>query len=115
MLFMGMSSLFGSLITLPIALGTMQPGLMERLHATIYPMSYMVLIGTTLAYFLYYYGLVGVSASKASIAFFMKPVLACIFACLYLHEKMNRWTIAGTVIIILSMCLTLIKEKDTSH
>ena len=112
MLFMGMSSLIGSLITLPIALCTMQSGLLDRLHATFVPMSYMVLIGTTLAYFLYYYGLVGVTASKASIAFFMKPVLACIFACIYRGEVMNAWTIAGTVIIILSMSLTLIKEKE---
>ena len=87
---------------------------MERMHATFWPMCYMVLIGTTLAYFLYYYGLSGVSASKASIAFFMKPVLACIFASIYFYPKtqMNAWTITGTVIIVLAMSLTLIKEKS---
>ena len=52
MLFMGMSSLIGSIITLPLALFTMNEGVMERLHATFWPMCYMVLIGTTLAYFL---------------------------------------------------------------
>ena len=111
MLFMGMSSLIGSIITLPIALFTMNEGVIDRMHATFWPMCYMVLIGTTLAYFLYYYGLSGVSASKASIAFFMKPVLACIFARIYLHNVMNVWTITGTVIIVLAMSLTLIKEK----
>ncbi len=111
MLFMGMSSLIGSIITLPLALLTMNEGVMERLHATFWPMCYMVLIGTTLAYFLYYYGLSGVSASKASIAFFLKPVLACIFARIYLHNVMNVWTITGTIIIVFAMSLTLIKEK----
>ena len=113
MLFMGMSSLIGSIITLPIALFTMNENVIERMHATVWPMCYMVLIGTTLAYFLYYYGLSGVSASKASIAFFMKPVLACIFASIYFpNNKMNAWTITGTIIIVLAMSLTLIKEKS---
>ena len=111
MLFMGMSSLIGSIITLPIALLTMNDGVMARLDATFWPMCYMVLVGTTLGYFLYYYGLSGVSASKASIAFFLKPVLACIFAWIYRKEGMNAWTITGTVIIVLAMSLTLIKEK----
>ena len=117
MLFMGMSSLIGSIITLPIALLTMNEGVMERMHATFWPMCYMVLIGTTLAYFLYYYGLSGVSASKASIAFFLKPVLACIFASIYFYpnNKMNAWTITGTVIIVLAMSLTLIKEKTLEN
>ncbi len=113
MLFMGLTSVFGSLITLPFAIivngGLQLDGMMKALPS----MSYMVLIGTTLAYLLYYYGLSGASAFKASMAFFLKPCLACIFAWIYLKNSMNAWTITGTVIIVLAMCLTLnLKKKN---
>jgi hypothetical protein len=51
-------------------------------------------------------------------AFFLKPVLACIFAQiaretgLLRHEKMmNAWTISGTVLIFIAMCLTVLRGK----
>ena len=109
--FMGMSSLFGALITLPSAFivnGGLQ---LDAIFQALPSMCYMVVVGTMLGYLFYYYGLSGVSAFKASMAFFMKPGLACIFAWLYLGNKMNLWTISGTLIIFLAMFLTLNMKK----
>ena len=111
MFFMGMSSLFGSLITLPFAFWINGGLQIDAIQQAFLPMCYMVLVGTMLGYLFYYYGLSGVSAFKASMAFFMKPGLACIFAWLYLGNKMNAWTISGTVIIFLAMLLTLNSKK----
>lgn len=107
MLFMGASSLIGSLITLPLALYYMPDNSIAEIRKVLPEMAYMVLAGTTLAYWLYYYGLSGITAFKASMAFFMKPVLSCIFAWLYLGNVMNVWTICGTAVILVSMCMTL--------
>lgn len=111
MFFMGMSSLFGALITLPFAFWINGGLQIDAIQQAFLPMCYMVLVGTMLGYLFYYYGLSGVSAFKASMAFFMKPGLACIFAWLYLGNKMNAWTISGTVIIFLAMLLTLNSKK----
>lgn len=111
MFFMGMSSLFGALITLPFAFWVNGGLQIDAIQQAFLPMCYMVLVGTMLGYLFYYYGLSGVSAFKASMAFFMKPGLACIFAWLYLGNKMNAWTISGTVIIFLAMLLTLNSKK----
>ena len=111
MFFMGMSSLFGAIITLPFAFWVNGGLQIDAIQQAFLPMCYMVLVGTMLGYLFYYYGLSGVSAFKASMAFFMKPGLACIFAWLYLGNKMNAWTISGTVIIFLAMLLTLNFKK----
>ena len=111
MFFMGMTSLFGALITLPFAFAVNGGLQLDAIQQALPSMCYMVLAGTMLGYLFYYYGLSGVSAFKASMAFFMKPGLACIFAWIYLGNKMNAWTISGTIIIFLAMCLTLNIKK----
>lgn len=125
MLFMGASSLIGALVTFPImivaAMAAENIGITEALRMTtveqwheiikaLPSMSYMVFIGTALAYWLYYVGISGVSAFKASMAFFLKPGLACIFAWFYLHNVMNAWTICGTVLLFCAMLMTLKKS-----
>lgn len=111
MLFMGASSLLGAFMTLPLALYFMPDNSIAEIRKAFPEMCYMVFVGTTLSYVLYYYGLSGLSAFKASMAFFLKPVLACILAYFYAGEVMNAWTIGGTVLIVLAMCMTLNVKK----
>ena len=111
MFFMGMTSIFGALMALPFAY-IMDGGIqLDAIRQALPSMCYMVFVGTTLGYLLYYYGLSGATAFKASMIFFMKPVLACIFAWIYLGNRMNAWTVAGTVVIVAAMCLTLNMKK----
>ncbi|MBO4512305.1 MAG: EamA family transporter, partial [Victivallales bacterium] len=95
-LFMGMSSIFGALLILPVAFTRVSPSYaIQQIGIAFWPMCYMVFIGTTLAYALYYYGLAGSSTFAASMAFFLKPVLACLLARWYLGNRMNVWTLSG--------------------
>ena len=114
-LFMGMSSIFGALLILPVAFTRVAPAYaIEQIGIAFWPMCYMVLVGTTLAYALYYYGLAGSSTFAASMAFFLKPVLACLLARWYLGNRMNLWTLSGTAIILVAVALALWKAKDRS-
>ena len=66
----------------------------------------------------YYSGIAGTSAYVGSMAFFMKPVLACVLAqvarktgLLPGEKMMNIWTLSGTALIFIAMCLTVIRAK----
>lgn len=104
---MGMSSIFGALAVLPVALLTAQPGVVDSIAAAAMPLLYLVLIGTLLAYLFYYEGIKRVSAFAASMIFLLKPVLACTMAVTLGGENMNGWTLAGAVIIVGSLLLTI--------
>jgi drug/metabolite transporter (DMT)-like permease len=108
--FMGISSLLGSFFILPVALLKLQGNLLHELQNAWMPLSYIVLIGTAVAYLFYYWGLKKVSAFIASMVFFLKPGLACILAWLIRGEKMNAWTMSGTFIIFVALFMTLLKK-----
>ncbi|MDD4097444.1 MAG: DMT family transporter [Lentisphaeria bacterium] len=107
MLFMGASSFFGGLLTLPVALLRKNADTYAEIGAVVPEMLYMVLVCTTLAYYLLYFGIARTSAFGASMSFFLKPVLACLFAWMLIGEQMNAWTIGGTALIMVGMCFIL--------
>jgi len=110
-MFMGASALVGSLFTLPLALWRLPADYLGEI-AKVWPeLTYIVLVGTTLAYFFYYFGLKHISAFIASMTFFLKPGLACILAWLWSGEQMNAWTITGTLIILCALSLTLKRRR----
>ena len=121
MLYMGGSSLIGGLLSFPLIFLTTKHSLafeFSQVTKALPEMAYMVIIATALAYVFYYSGIAGTSAYVGSMAFFLKPVLACIFAQvaretgLLRNEKMmNAWTISGTVLIFIAMCLTVLRGK----
>ncbi|NLF94040.1 MAG: EamA family transporter [Oligosphaeraceae bacterium] len=111
MVFMGASSLIGSLVTLPLALGRLPTDYLGEI-AKVWPeLIYIVLFGTTLPYLLYYIGLKYMSAFVAAMTFFLKPGLACIMAWLWRGEQMNAWTISGTMVILLALSQTIKRNR----
>jgi drug/metabolite transporter (DMT)-like permease len=107
MLFMGCTSLIGSILTIPMVIIRRPENVMAEILSALPLLLVMALILTALAYALYYYGLSQCTAFAASMVFFLKPVFACFLSWLILGEKMNAWTIAGTALIIFSLSLTL--------
>lgn len=107
MLFMGASSLIGGLLTLPMAWWRRTEDTYTEIGAVIPEMLYMILVCTTLAYYLLYFGIARTTAFGASMSFFMKPALACMFAWILLGEQMNAWTIGGTAMIMVGMCFIM--------
>lgn len=104
---MGFTALFGSLMVLPLALFSLwQTGLAG--WATAWPLVlFLALVGTTLAYGLYYYGLHHCTAFQASMTFFLKPVLASILAVLWLGEQINLFMVLGSLCILCGLVITV--------
>lgn len=107
MVLMGYSALFGSFMLLPVALLRLTPQGIQGLADTWVFVTYLSLVGTALAYVLYYFGLLNTSAQKGGLAFFLKPVLASILAVLILKESLNWYMIVGTALILSGLVLVL--------
>lgn len=106
-LLMGAAALAGSLMVLPFALvSAARQGAAGLLSAWL-PVLYVALPGTALAYALYYYGLSRGTVFQASMTFFLKPVLACLLAFLFLGEQINRFMIAGSLLILAGLFVTV--------
>ncbi len=75
-----------------------KPGLKDMLIIL-----YLGLFITGIAYILYFEGMRGLTAGKASQYFFLKPVIATILAYAFLSESLTSMQIAGIVLIIISL------------
>lgn len=104
---MGMSSLFASLAVLPVGLWHRQTPVLPELAKAWFPVLYVVLAGTALAYGLYYYGLARTSAYSASLSFFLKPVIATGLAIALAGERLNAYTAGGTGLVMVGLVLAL--------
>ncbi len=108
---MGASSLIGSLLVLPLAIWKSQPGELASCAIGWKELAFVVIIGTIIGYFLYYGAMKYISAYLASMTFLLKPIFACLLACCIANERMNVWTIAGTVIIVCSLLVTSVPTR----
>ncbi len=103
----GFSSLIGSLAVLPFALAvTWRQGWAPLVGAWA-PVLFLALVGTALAYGLYYYGLGHGTAFQASMMFFLKPVLASLLAVVCLGEHLNRFMVLGSALILGGLAVTV--------
>jgi len=108
MVLMGYSSLFGSIMILPFALLRMDYQSTALLLDAWIPILYLSIMGTAMAYALYYFGLLNTSAQKGGITFFLKPVIASILAVIILGEGINAFMLAGTALILSGLLLVLL-------
>lgn len=104
---MGFSSLMGSLIVLPLAFLRLEMDGLSGVFGAALPTLYVTLFGTSLAYFLYYYGLMKTSAQRGAMIFFLKPVLASLLAVWILGETINPYMMGGIVLILSALFLEL--------
>jgi len=112
LLTMGYSALFGSLMVLPLGLWHSAVPILPELAKAVLPVAYLVLAGTAVGYGLYYYGLARTTAYRASVTFFLKPVLATALAVVVRHEQLNAYTIGGTGLVLAGLCLALINGRS---
>ena len=109
---MGFSSLAGSLILLPLVLLQTHSQGIGGLVDAFWPVSYVTLFGTCMAYLFYYYGLSKTSAQRGAVIFFLKPVLASVLALIILGESINIYMLAGMVLILSAMALELPRQTQ---
>lgn len=101
------SFLFGSLVLLTVTVITGHPvfaGVAENWQIVVYT----GLVVTGLGYLMYFLALKASDATTVSITFFIKPVLAPIFAILILHETVYWNTVVGIFLLITASVITLL-------
>lgn len=111
LLTMGISALFGSLVVLPVGLWRSAVPILPELMKGLLPVLYVTVAGTAVAYGLYYYGLARTSAYRASVTFFLKPVIATVLAVLLRGERVNAYTLGGTGLILAGLTLALLGDN----
>ncbi|MCC7300514.1 MAG: EamA family transporter [Verrucomicrobia bacterium] len=103
------TGLIGGLCVLPLAFGLEGMPLASFAMADWLGIAYLAFIGTALGYFLFLYGLGHVEAGTGSMAFFLKPFLAALFAWIGLHEKLTIPMLIGGALILGGMGVALVK------
>jgi len=106
------AALIGGLFILPIALEFEGIPLAAYGAADWMGVTYLSLIGTALAYFLYIYGIGHIEAGIGSMAFFLKPFLAAFFAWMVLGEALSTPEVVGGSIILAGMLVALLPMKN---
>lgn len=71
--------------------------------------AYLAVIGTALGYFLFIYGIGHVEAGIGSMAFFLKPFLAALFAWMVLGEELTPPLLIGGALILSGMTVALVR------
>ena len=74
--------------------------------------AWLTVFATALAYFLYIYGINHVEAGRGSMAFFMKPFLAALFAWLLLGETLPLPVLGGAALILTGMLAALLPVRN---
>lgn len=104
------SFLIGSLILLSVLLIKGLPAF--KFDCSAWPQAvYLSVFVTGIAYLIYFMGLVRTGAGSGSVVFFLKPVLASVFAIVFLGEKITLNLIFGTFLILLGMAVMFYWEK----
>ena len=101
------AALIGGMVLLPVAL------ILEGAPFATYGLVdwaglfYLATFGTAMGYFLYIYGIGHVGAGIGSMAFFLKPFAAALFAWLILGEKFSALECIAGVFILAGMVVAL--------
>jgi drug/metabolite transporter (DMT)-like permease len=105
------AGLIGGLCILPIAFRFEGFPLATYGAADWWGMAYLSLIGTALGYFLFIYGIGHVEAGTGSMAFFLKPFLAALFAWMVLGEALTLPLLIGGALILSGMLIALVRSR----
>lgn len=109
----GFTGLVGGIFLLPLALWREGMPLATYGTADWMGIAYLAIIGTALAYFLFIYGMGHVEASVGSMAFFLKPFLAALFAWMILHEALTVPMLIGGAFILGGMVVALVRSRKS--
>ncbi|MFA6173264.1 MAG: EamA family transporter [Kiritimatiellales bacterium] len=107
------AGLVGGLCILPLALGVEGMPLANYGMADWLGIAYLALAGTALGYFLFIYGIGHVEASAGSMAFFLKPFLAALFAWMVLSEALTVPMLIGGAFILGGMLIALVPVRKS--
>lgn len=106
-----LSSIFGSLLYVPVLLYFRLP-LFYVPQAAILKVAYLAIFLSGIAYITYMEALKLLTASKGSMVFFLKPVLASTLAIIFLGESINIKTIIGMILVLSGILINFVKINN---
>lgn len=104
------AALFGGLLLVPVAVAAEGVPLGAYGGADWAGLIYLAVFGTALGYFLYIHGIGHVGAGVGSMAFFLKPPTAALFAWMALGETFSVFEAAAGLLILAGMLTALLPE-----
>lgn len=104
------SSLLGSALYIPILLYKHLP-LFYIPQGSLIQILYLGILVSGVAYVVYMKALQNLPASKGSMVFFLKPVIALGLAVVFLHETISFNTIIGMILVLLGIAINFINFK----
>ncbi|MBU0676969.1 MAG: DMT family transporter [Verrucomicrobia bacterium] len=111
---LSLACLVGSAFLVPLAWGMEGPPGPALAQVSWPGMLYLSVFATAIAYVAYFQGLHRVGAARGSFYFFLKPVLASLFAWLWLGERLTLPLIVGAAFVLTGLALTLAPESKSS-
>lgn len=109
-----LSFILGAAALIPVLIVFRVP--VFAVHPQLWPwIIYLSLAVTSLAYYLFLYGLQHLPPGAGSLLFFVKPVLATALAAYALHERLTMLFILGTVTIISGLVIYSRGNGDKLH
>jgi drug/metabolite transporter (DMT)-like permease len=102
------SSILGSLLYIPVLFYFKLP-LFYIPQTTIFKVAYLGIFLSGIAYITYMEALKILTASKGSMVFFLKPVLASTLAIVFLSESLNTKTIIGMLLVLTGIFINFVK------
>lgn len=72
---------------------------------------YLSVFGTALGYWLFFFGVINVGATRGSMFFFLKPAMASAFAWMFLGEVVTPRIVTGSLLVIAALICVLMPAR----
>jgi drug/metabolite transporter (DMT)-like permease len=92
--------LTASAVLIPLSLIFEHPWTLTPTPLAIAAILTLAILGTAIAYMLYYWLIANVGATRTSLVTYISPVIAVILGAVFLHEQLQWTTVLGLVLII---------------
>ncbi|OQY95637.1 MAG: hypothetical protein B6D41_05705 [Chloroflexi bacterium UTCFX4] len=102
--------LTASAILIPASLLLDQPWTLQPTTASLISLLILAVVGTALAYLLYYWLIEQVGATRTSLVTYISPVIAVFLGALVLNETLDWTTVAGLILIVAGVGLVTRKR-----
>ncbi len=106
----GWTFFLGSVAMLPF-MAFMKTPILDFDPSVLPELAYLTVLVTGFAYYTYFRGLEILGASKGSLVFFFKPVLAGVCAAIVLGEVLSPAFIAGSILVLCGIAAVLYKKS----